>query len=94
MNLAIGNNISPTLTCGTTMEVCNQHRARRIMPIECERLMGYPDNYTRIPYRGKPAEQCPDGPRYEACGNGWAINCARWILLGIHRYLTEKEETL
>lgn len=94
LNLAIGNNISPTLTCGTTMEVCTQHRARRIMPIECERLMGYPDNYTRIPYRGKPAEQCPDGPRYEACGNGWAINCARWILLGIHRYLTEKEETL
>lgn len=94
MNIAIGNNMSPTLTCGTTMEVCTQHRARRIMPIECERLMGYPDNYTRIPYRGKPAEQCPDGPRYEACGNGWAINCARWILLGIHRYLTEKEETL
>ena len=91
MNLAIGNNMSPTLTCGTTMEVCTQHRARRIMPIECERLMGYPDNYTLIPYRGKPAEQCPDGPRYEACGNGWAINCARWILLGVHRYLTEKE---
>ena len=91
MNLAIGNNMSPTLTCGTTMEVCTQHRARRIMPIECERLMGYPDNYTLIPYRGKPAKQCPDGPRYEACGNGWAINCARWILLGVHRYLTEKE---
>ena len=66
-------------------------RARRLMPIECERLMGYPDNYTLIPYRVKPAEQCPDGPRYEACGNGWAINCARWILLGVHRYLTEKE---
>ena len=66
-------------------------RARRLMPIECERLMGYPEDYTRVPYRGKPAEQCPDGPRYEACGNGWAINCARWILLGIHRYLTAKE---
>ena len=64
--------------------------ARRLTPLECERLMGYPDNYTRIPYRGKPAEQCPDGPRYEACGNGWAINCARWVLLGIHRYLTER----
>ena len=63
-------------------------RARRLMPIECERLMGYPDNYTRVPYRGKPAEQCPDGPRYEACGNGWAVNCARWALLGIHRYLS------
>ena len=63
-------------------------RARRLMPIECERLMGYPDDYTRVPYRGKPAEQCPDGPRYEACGNGWAVNCARWVLLGIHRYLS------
>ena len=69
-------------------------RARRLMPIECERLMGYPDNYTRIPYRGKPAEQCPDGPRYEACGNGWAVNCARWILLGIHRYLTAKDNEI
>ena len=79
---------SANVVCAPTL------RARRLMPIECERLMGYPDNYTRIPYRGKPAEQCPDGPRYEACGNGWAINCARWILLGVHRYLTEKEETL
>ena len=67
-------------------------RARRLMPIECERLMGYPENYTRIPYRGKPAEECPDGPRYEACGNGWAVNCARWVLLGIHRYLTTRDE--
>lgn len=65
---------------------------RRLMPEECERLMGYPEGHTRVPYRGKPAEACPDGPRYEACGNGWAINSARWVLLGIHRYLFNHQQ--
>lgn len=37
-------------------------------------------------------ETCPDAPRYKACGNGWAINCARWILQGITRYLTKHKE--
>ena len=67
-------------------------RVRRLTPEECERLMGYPEGYTRVPYRGRPAESCPDGPRYEACGNGWTLNCARWVLLGIHKYLSEKGE--
>ncbi len=52
---------------------------RRLTPIECERLMGFPDNHTRIPWRGKQEEQCPDGPRYKACGNSMAVNCMRWI---------------
>lgn len=39
-------------------------------------LQGFPDDYTAIPYRGKPAA---DGPRYKALGNSWAVNCARWI---------------
>lgn len=52
---------------------------RRLTPVECERLMGFPDNFTRIPYRGKPAEKCPDGPRYKALGNSWAVNSAAWI---------------
>ena len=60
---------------------------RRLTPEECEALMGYPIGYTKVPYRGKPAEACPDGPRYEACGNGWAINSARWILLGVQKFL-------
>jgi DNA (cytosine-5)-methyltransferase 1 len=51
-------------------------RVRRLTPLECERLMGFPDNYTAIPWRGKPAA---DGPRYKALGNSWAVNCARWI---------------
>lgn len=52
---------------------------RRLTPIECERLQGFPDNYTAIPWRGKPADQCPDGPRYKALGNSWAVPCFRWI---------------
>lgn len=46
---------------------------------ECERLQGFPDDYTKIPYRGKPAEQCPDAPRYKALGNSWAVPVVRWI---------------
>ena len=53
---------------------------RRLTPRECERLQGFPDDWTRIPYRGKPAEECPDGPRYKAMGNSWGTNCAEWIL--------------
>ena len=52
---------------------------RRLLPIETERLMGFPDNWTRIPWRGKPEEQCPDGPRYKACGNSMCVNVMRWI---------------
>ena len=52
---------------------------RRLMPVECERLMGFPENYTLVPWRGKPASECPDGPRYKALGNSWACNVARWV---------------
>lgn len=39
-------------------------------------------------------ETCPDAPRYKACGNGWAINCARWVLQGVDRYLRKQDETI
>jgi DNA (cytosine-5)-methyltransferase 1 len=52
---------------------------RRLMPTEFEKLQGFPDGYTLIPYRGKPAEQCPDTPRYKALGNSMAIPVVRWI---------------
>jgi site-specific DNA-cytosine methylase len=52
---------------------------RRLTPKECERLQGFPDNHTLIPWRGKPAEQCPDGPRYKALGNSMAVPCMAWI---------------
>tara|TARA_R110002126_G_scaffold10384_7_gene47322 strand:- start:3179 stop:4318 length:1140 start_codon:yes stop_codon:yes gene_type:complete len=54
-------------------------RVRRLTPIECERLQGFPDNHTRIPYRNKPAEECPDGPRYKALGNSKAVPCVRFV---------------
>ena len=52
---------------------------RRLLPIECERLMGFPDNWTRIPWRNKPEEKCPDGLRYKACGNSMCVNVMMWI---------------
>lgn len=52
---------------------------RRLTPKECERLQGFPDDWTNIPYRNKPADQCPDGPRYKACGNSMAVPVMRWI---------------
>jgi DNA (cytosine-5)-methyltransferase 1 len=54
-------------------------QVRRLTPVECERLQGFPDGYTAIPWRGKPASECPDGPRYKALGNSWAVPVVRWI---------------
>ena len=54
-------------------------KVRRLTPVECERLQGFPDNYTLIPWRNKPAEQCPDTPRYMAIGNSMAVPVMRWI---------------
>ncbi|HCF1525325.1 DNA cytosine methyltransferase [Pseudomonas aeruginosa] len=53
-----------------------QWRVRRLMPMECERLQGMPDNYTLIPYRGKLAT---DAPRYKAIGNSMAVPCIAWV---------------
>jgi len=52
---------------------------RRLTPTECERLQGFPDGWTAIPWRGKDADACPDGPRYKALGNSMAVNVMRWI---------------
>lgn len=49
---------------------------RRLTPTECERLQGFPDGYTAVPHRGRPAA---DGPRYKALGNSMAVNVMRWI---------------
>lgn len=54
-------------------------RVRRLTPTECERLQGEPDGHTKVPYRGKPAEECPDGPRYKAIGNSKAVPCVQWL---------------
>ncbi|MDL5343652.1 phage N-6-adenine-methyltransferase [Enterobacter hormaechei] len=54
-------------------------QVRRLTPIECERLQGFPDNHTLIGWRGKGADECPDGPRYKAIGNSMAVPVMRWI---------------
>lgn len=52
-------------------------QVRRLTPVECERLQGFPDGYTNIPWRK--ADGSPDGPRYKALGNSWAVPCMAWI---------------
>ena len=52
---------------------------RRLTPIECERLQGFPDDFTKIPYRNKPADDCSNGVRYKALGNSMAVNVMAWI---------------
>ena len=54
-------------------------QVRRLTPSEAEKLQGFPDGYTAIPWRKKPASECPDGPRYKALGNSWAVPNVRWI---------------
>lgn len=54
-------------------------QVRRLTPRECEALQGFPQDYTAIPWRKKPASECPDGPRYKALGNSWAVPNVRWI---------------
>jgi DNA (cytosine-5)-methyltransferase 1 len=67
---------------------------RRLTPVECERLQGFPDNWSRISWKGKPEEECPDGPRYKACGNSMAVPCMFWIGSRIAAYeLSQNHET-
>ena len=52
---------------------------RRLTPRECERLQGFSDDYTKISWRGKEPEDCPNGHRYKAMGNSMAVPVMRWI---------------
>jgi len=72
------NHAPPIMTHGRH-SVATSACVRRLTPIECERLQGFPDNYTRIPWRNKSPEDCPDGPRYKALGNSMAVPVVRWI---------------
>ena len=60
-----------------SLYVVQDDKIRRLSPLECERLMGFPDNYTNIPWKGKPSP--PDGGRYKALGNSMAVPVMRWI---------------
>ncbi len=82
----IGADIAPTLNCNHEAPIAfaeKQERSRestmavrRLTPRECEALQGFPDDYTLVPNRGKPAA---DGPRYKALGNSMAVPVMRWI---------------
>jgi hypothetical protein len=95
--------VNPTLSlfdCGdvraTTSVVHGVAQAmtvRRLLPIECERLQGFPDDYTLIPWRKKAADDCPDGPRYKALGNSMAVNCMEWIGERIAAFEAERGTT-
>lgn len=87
---AICRNVCPTLKCGGDPAMVaseigkvftgpNPMLVRRLTPLECERLQGFPDGHTLIAWKGKPAEECPDGPRYKAIGNSMAVPVMRWI---------------
>jgi len=74
--LGVGSN----QTSGFESEVvATRLLVRRLVPEECESLQGFPPRYTRIPWRNKSAEDCPDGPRYKALGNSMAVPCMAWI---------------
>jgi len=90
--MLINTMVAPILTASNdpsrspqSSEVTNQVAAvhavsmavRRLTPVECERLQGFPDGYTNIPWRK--ASESPDGPRYKALGNSWAVPVVRWI---------------
>lgn len=66
-----GTQLAPAALQGSTV--------RRLTPRECERLQGFPDDHTRIAWRGKPAENCPLGPRYKAIGNSMAVPVMAWL---------------
>lgn len=64
---------------GGVINPADRMAVRRLTPKECERLQGFNDDHTLIPWRNKPADQCPDGPRYKALGNSMAVPCMAWI---------------
>ena len=68
--------LNPTVE---TFVMDNDLRTRSLTPLEYERLQGFPDNFTRIPWSGKRVEECPDTPRYCALGNSMAVPCVSWV---------------
>ena len=79
---ASSENVSPSLGHLNQTAVALRMAVRRLTPLECERLMGFRDNYTLVPHRGKPMK---DGPRYKLCGNSMVRPCMEWIGKRIQR---------
>lgn len=79
--------VSYTLNATGVHGVSTGCGVRRLTPRECERLQGFPDDWTKIPYRGKPAEKCPDSLRYKACGNAITVNVGEYVLRRLRAYI-------
>ena len=87
-NLRLDAGADPSTATTTTLKasmgdqmphIATPMAVRRLLPSECEALQGFPRDWTKIPWRNKPADLCPDGPRYKAIGNSMATNCMAWI---------------
>ena len=70
---------NPLIRSQTQAVLVPGQEPRKFTPVECERLQGFPDDYTLVPYRGNAAAECPDSPRYKALGNSVAVPVLRWI---------------
>lgn len=78
--IGVAADIAYTLEARTQVQAVSSGWAvRRLTPAECARLQGFPDHHSRIAWRGKPAEACPDGPQYKTYGNSMAVNVMRWL---------------
>lgn len=87
----IQDNMSATLTVAQTQTLFpGDGTVRRLTPMECERLQGFPDGYTDVPFRGKP--HAPDSHRYTALGNSMATPVMRWIGKRIEQ--VDKDKTM
>ena len=75
--LSVSSDTSPTLSTTKQPAVSGGGTVRRLMPVECERLQGFPDAWTDVPYRGQ--DHAHDSPRYKALGNSMAVPVMRWI---------------
>jgi DNA (cytosine-5)-methyltransferase 1 len=76
---SISSSASDINHTGGVINPADRMAVRRLTPRECERLQGFPDDHTLISWRNKPADECPDGPRYKALGNSMAVPCMAWI---------------
>jgi len=88
---SISSSASDINYTGGVINPADRMAVRRLTPRECERLQGYNDDHTMTPWRNKPADQCPDGPRYKALGNSMAVPCMAWIGKRIARVENERQ---
>lgn len=79
--------VSYTLNATGVHGVSTGYGVRRLTPRECERLQGFPDDWTKVPYRGKSAEECPDSLRYKACGNAITVDVGEYVLRRLRAYI-------